>query len=98
MALGWLGIAIAAIVLLLLVVFYLFILRRNSARGSPGLVTRSRLTCPKCGKTFDYDYLPGASVTAVRLGTGRYMACPVCHKWSTFELASTQVPATPRAP
>ncbi|MDG6906176.1 MAG: hypothetical protein JRN20_10375 [Nitrososphaerota archaeon] len=52
----------------------------------------SRLKCPKCGKEFDYDWLPGGSFTAVRLGTKRYMSCPLCKKWSTFDILSTIVP------
>ena len=92
---GSIAIGVAVGVIVLLVVFYLYIYRRNRAEGSGGLVTRSRLTCPKCHQTFDYDYVPGASFTAVRLGTGRYMACPLCGKWSTFDLASTRVPMTP---
>ncbi len=52
----------------------------------------SRLTCPKCGKTFDYQWLPGGSFSAVRLGTKRYMKCPLCGKWSTFDIVSTIVP------
>ena len=51
----------------------------------------SRLTCPKCGKTFDYHWLPGGSFSALRLGTVRYMRCEVCRKWSTFNIVSTIV-------
>ena len=51
----------------------------------------SRLSCPKCGKTFDYRWVPGGSLTAVRLGPTRYMRCPLCHKWSDFDIVSTRV-------
>ena len=51
----------------------------------------SRLTCAKCNKTFDYEWLPGGSFTAVRLGTKRYMRCPLCKKWSLFDVVSTIV-------
>jgi len=51
----------------------------------------SRLTCPKCGKTFDYHWLPGGSFSAIRLGTKRYMRCEICKKWSTFSIVSTIV-------
>ena len=54
----------------------------------------SRLTCPECGRTFDYSYVPGASFTAVRLGSRRYFACPLCGKRSLFDLRSP-VPAGP---
>lgn len=46
----------------------------------------SRLTCPKCGKTFDFNWVPGGSFTAIRLGQKRYMRCPNCHEWSTFNI------------
>ena len=51
----------------------------------------SRLTCAKCNKTFDYEWLPGGSFTAVRLGTKRYMRCPLFKKWSLFDVVSTIV-------
>ncbi len=54
-----------------------------------------RLTCPKCGGSFDYEYVPGASLTAVRLGGSRYMRCPLCHQWSVFRLSAAEVPARP---
>ncbi len=90
---GWASLAVAGVLIVLLVVFYVWVYLRNKSMGRAGMVSRSRLHCPKCGETFDYDYIPGASVTALRLGTGRYMACPLCHKWSTFELHATQVSA-----
>ena len=51
----------------------------------------SRLTCPKCGQSFDYDWVPLASFSAVRLGTSRYLECPLCHKWSTFNIWDTRI-------
>jgi hypothetical protein len=89
---GYIGIGAAAGVVVLLVGFYLWVYHRNQRMGRAGLLTRSRLTCPKCRQTFDYDYVPGVSLTAIRLGTARFMACPICHKWSTFDVASTRVP------
>jgi hypothetical protein len=44
------------------------------------------LTCPKCGGQFDYEFVPGASLTAIRLGTSRYMRCPLCHRFAIFSL------------
>ena len=90
------GIAVAIAVVVLLVLFYLRTYLRNRALGSPGLVSRVRLVCPKCRQTFDYDFVPGAALKAVRLGTSRYMACPWCRKWSTFDMTAHRVPATPR--
>jgi DNA-directed RNA polymerase subunit RPC12/RpoP len=56
-----------------------------------GLHFTSRLTCPKCHKEFDYNWVPGGSFSAVRLGTNRYLRCPNCHEWSTFDIVSTQI-------
>lgn len=92
------GIGVAVVVLLLLVLFYYLQAKRNAGLGSPGIASRVRLTCPKCQRTFDFDYIPGASVTALRLGTGRYMACPLCHKFSVFEFRGHQVARTEPPP
>lgn len=93
----WVTIGLAIGLVLIAVIIYGFILRRGHQLGTRGLVQRSRLTCSKCGREFDYDWAPGASLTAVRLGTGRYMACPLCHKWSYFNLYDTMT-ARPPAP
>ena len=45
-----------------------------------------RLACPHCHGEFDYALVPGASVTAIRLGTSRYMRCPLCHRFAVFPL------------
>ena len=47
---------------------------------------KTKLTCPKCGKTFDYEFVPGASLSAIRLGNYRYMGCPVCGKAAMFNI------------
>ncbi|HTW39391.1 MAG TPA: hypothetical protein VMF04_00820 [Thermoplasmata archaeon] len=57
-----------------------------------------RLRCPKCGGTFDYEFVPGASFSAVRLGTSRYLRCPLCQKFSVFSLAGPEPPASPSSP
>jgi len=85
----------AVVIIVLLVLFYYRVYRRNRALGTPGIVSRARLTCPKCQQTFDFDFVPGASVSALRFGTSRFMACPLCHRWSTFDLNATRVAATP---
>jgi len=51
-----------------------------------GLTWTRHLTCPKCGGEFDYEFVPGASFTAIRLGTSRYMRCPLCRKFSVFSM------------
>ncbi len=91
---AWVSVAAVVLVLIAIVIWAILVLR-GRALGTPGVVQRSRLTCPKCGGTFDYDWVPGASLTAVRLGTGRYMACPLCHKWSYFDIYSTMVERPP---
>jgi hypothetical protein len=50
------------------------------------LTSTRHLKCPKCGGEFDYEFVPGASFTAIRLGTSRYMRCPLCHKFAVFSL------------
>jgi hypothetical protein len=87
------GVAIACVVIA--AVLYAMILRRGRQAGTRGVVQRSHLHCPKCDREFDYDWIPGASFTAVRLGTGRYMACPLCGKWSLFDVYGGIVARTP---
>ena len=45
------------------------------------------LTCPKCGKEFDYLHIPGVSINTIRIWNYRYMQCPVCRHWSLFNLS-----------
>ena len=82
---------VAAIIVVVAIVYFSLVLRRGRALGTRGLVQRSRLACPKCHGAFDYDWVPGASISAVRLGTSRYMACPLCGKWSVFDVYDTMV-------
>jgi len=51
-----------------------------------------RLRCPHCHREFDYDLIPGASLTALRLGTSRYMRCPLCQKFGLFDLGRSNEP------
>jgi hypothetical protein len=85
---------IAAVVGVIVAIFYSLVLRRGRALGTHGVVQRSRLTCPKCHQPFDYDWIPGASLRSVRLGKGRYMACPLCHQWSYMNIYDTMVART----
>lgn len=91
----YIALTVGIVLIALVVFFYLRVYRRNQVLGTPGLVTRVRLVCPKCHQTFDYDFVPGAAVSAVRLGTSRYMACPLCHKWSMFDMTANRIPAAP---
>ena len=91
----WLGVGIGGVVIVVVVVLLWAISHRlNRKTGNTGFAKRSRLTCPKCGQTFDYEWVPGAALTAVRLGSSRYMACPLCHKRSTFNIYDTLVPGS----
>jgi hypothetical protein len=86
----WVGLGVAAVVAVALVGYYLrWALRTRERTGRLGLLQHSRLTCPKCSRTFDYSWVPGAALTALRLGRGRYMACPLCHRWSVFDLRAS---------
>jgi hypothetical protein len=49
----------------------------------------STLTCPRCQRAFSYGWVPLASFSAVRLVNRRYLECPSCHEWSTFDIKST---------
>jgi hypothetical protein len=50
-------------------------------------VVVSVVTCPKCRYRFNYRYIPGVSLSAVRLGISRYFRCPHCHERALFDLA-----------
>ena len=78
------GIVIGALV----IVAYLFL--RRSKPGS-GVVQLSHLKCTKCNSEFDYAWIPGGSLTSVRLGKSRLIRCPVCKKWSLFNIWDTRV-------
>ena len=81
-----------AIVVGALIVMYLLARVRSRATGARGFVQHSRLTCPKCRQIFDYTWVPGAALTAVRLGRARYMACPLCRRWSMFDVWDAPAP------
>jgi hypothetical protein len=92
----YIAIGIIAVVASFLVIWFSWVVRRGHAVGTKGLVQRSRLTCPKCSQPFNYDWVPGVSLRAVRLGKGRYMTCPLCHQWSYFDIYDTMVARTDR--
>ncbi len=56
-------------------------------------MSQIRLTCPRCGGHFEYEYVPGVSFSAFRLGWKRYMKCALCGKWETFDLRADRQPA-----
>lgn len=90
------GIAAVIVVAAAIGLPYLVSSRRNRKFGTHGFVQHSRLTCPKCHGVFDYSWYPGMAFTAVRLGPGRYMACPLCDHWSYFRIwDAPPPPSTP---
>jgi len=76
-----------AVVLVTVVgVWWLARTRSRGVRGTYGVVRENTLTCPKCNKQFNYQFLPGASFTSLRLGRSRYLKCPHCGKWSVIKI------------
>lgn len=65
------------------ILIYLFALRTRHHYTSI-------LTCPHCKRTFEYNWVPLASFSAVRLGKSRYMKCPLCKEWATFDIWNTR--------
>ena len=55
------------------------------------------LRCPKCGGEFDYEFVPGASFTAIRLWNARYMRCPLCHEFALFKMSQSDLDGPPAA-
>ena len=83
----YISIGIAIVILVIIIVFM-----ARSRRGAvAGPVQLSHLKCTKCNSEFDYAFLPGGSFTSIRLGGSRYLRCPVCHKWSMFNIRDTRV-------
>ncbi|MCL4387916.1 hypothetical protein M1567_02060 [Candidatus Marsarchaeota archaeon] len=58
-------------------------------------MTISGLACPRCKYRFNYEFIPGASATSVRLGHKRYMRCPKCGRWAVFDLSKNRVSGLP---
>jgi len=84
-----LAVIVGTIVFLALVIF---VSRRSTgASRAGGLVQLSHLKCEKCGGEFDYAWVPFGSFTAIRLGLSRYFVCPICNKWSVFDVWDTRV-------
>jgi hypothetical protein len=50
-------------------------------RGYSGDITHRIVRCSK-GHVFTTVWLPGVSLTAIRLGVARFMRCPVEQHWS----------------
>jgi DNA-directed RNA polymerase subunit RPC12/RpoP len=51
----------------------------------------SRLKCPRCGKQFNYHWVPGATLMSLRYGNHRRLKCPYCGQQAIYDLAKTRV-------
>ncbi len=46
----------------------------------------TKVTCPKCRRSFAYRFVPMASATSIRFFSKRYMKCPLCGRFSFFDI------------
>jgi len=78
-------------ILVVCVIVFSFVLPRVR-----GLHYTSRLTCPKCGKEFDYKWVPSGyfSIWGSYQRKDRYVRCPNCHGWSNFDLEDNRIDQT----
>ncbi|MDR0372928.1 MAG: hypothetical protein LBI79_05155 [Nitrososphaerota archaeon] len=51
----------------------------------------SKLMCPSCHKSFNFHWIPGATIASLIQRNYRVLKCPYCHKKSTFDVAATRV-------
>jgi hypothetical protein len=60
----------------------------------------SRLTCPNCRKSFNFHWVPGATITSIVNRGTRKLKCPYCHVKSTYDIMATRVskPKKPQKP
>lgn len=49
-------------------------------------MTESITECPSCHYRFNYEFIPGASVHAIRLGNKRIFRCPNCKELHKFRI------------
>ncbi len=92
---GSTAIIITAVIIAALVVPLIFVLARNSA----GILQLSHLKCMECGTEFDYAWIPLVSFTSLRFGPWRFFRCPVCRRFSVFNIWDTRVdPETHHCP
>ena len=83
--------AVVPIVVIVVGVWWLARGRSRDVPGTHGVVRESTLVCPKCNGSFNYQFVPGASLTSLRLGRSRYLKCPLCGKWSVIKIVSRPV-------
>jgi hypothetical protein len=60
----------------------------------------SRLTCPTCKKSFNFHWVPGATITSIMYRGRRNLKCPYCHTKTNYDIMTTRVskPKTPPKP
>jgi hypothetical protein len=58
----------------------------------------SRLTCPNCRKTFNFHWVPGATITSLVYRGRRQLKCPYCHVKSTYDIMTTRVRKSKNTP
>lgn len=51
----------------------------------------SRLTCPNCRKSFNFHWIPGATITSIVYRGRRNLKCPYCHVKSNYDIMNTRV-------
>ncbi len=52
-----------------------------------GVGIKAKVRCPKCGKGFEYTFVPGSSFTSIRVaGRWRYMKCKKCGRYAMFDV------------
>jgi NAD-dependent SIR2 family protein deacetylase len=49
-------------------------------------MTTSIVECPHCHYKFNYEFIPAASLGAIRLGTQRIFKCPKCKELHKFDV------------
>jgi hypothetical protein len=49
-------------------------------------MTTSIVECPHCHYRFNYEFIPGASFTSIRLGPARIFKCPNCKELHKFNI------------
>ena len=50
-------------------------------------MTTSIVECPHCHYRFNYEFIPGASFTSIRLGPVRIFKCPHCKELHNFRIS-----------
>jgi hypothetical protein len=77
-----------SIVFLIVVIVFLALLTLLPRYG-PHYI--SRLTCPNCKKSFNFHWIPGATITSMIYRGRRNLKCPYCHVKSNYDIMSTRV-------